>query len=43
MNVFEGFLSLCCDLSVRLGADLVDMFVWESHIRIRSEHFYGGL
>ena len=43
MNVLESFLSLRCDLSVRLGADLVDMFVWESHIRIRSEHFYGGL
>ena len=43
MNVLESFLSLRCDLSVRLGANLVDMFVWESHIRVRSEHFYSGL
>ena len=43
MNVLESFLSLRCDLSVRLGANLIDMFVWKSHIRIRSEHFYGGL
>ena len=43
MNVLESFLSLRCDLSVRLWADLVDMFVWKSHIRVRSEHFDGGL
>ena len=43
MNVLESFLSLRCDLSVRLGSDLIDMLVWESHIHIRFEHFYGSL
>ena len=39
MNILKSFLALCCNFSVRLRADFINMFLGVAHVSISFEHF----